>query len=108
AGNGELERIVAELSALETSLNLLEIELRRGDPRLAEITAPPVLAPEEMQARLDEDTVLLQYALGPSTSYVWAVTRESIVAVPLADQATIDAAARRALTDLQAYSPETA
>jgi CHAT domain-containing protein/tetratricopeptide (TPR) repeat protein len=103
-----LGRIVAELAALENSLNLLEIELRRSNPRLAEVTAPQALTPEQMQARLDDDTVLLQYALGPSASYVWAVTRDSVVATRLADRATIEAAARSALAGLQSYVPGTA
>lgn len=108
AGDSELARIVADLAALENSLNLLEIELRRSDPRLADITAPQALTPGEMQAQLDDDTVLLQYALGPNASYVWTITRDSIAAVRLADRATIEGAARAALTGLQRYAPGTA
>ena len=96
------------LAEVENSLNLLEIDLRRSDPRLADIAAPHVLSPEEVQGRLDDDTVLLQYALGSDASYVWAVTRDAIVVTPLAGSATIEAAARRALTGVQNYAAGTA
>jgi CHAT domain-containing protein len=59
-----------------------------------------------MQSRLDDDTVLLQYALGPSASYAWTVTRESIAAVRLADRASIETAAREALAALQRHSAD--
>ena len=108
ASGGSLEQVLAELAALENSLNLLEIELRRGDARLAQITAPQPLSAVEMQDRLDDDTLLLQYSLGPGASYVFAVTRESVAAVRLADRATIEAAARAALEGLKTYAPGTA
>jgi CHAT domain-containing protein/tetratricopeptide (TPR) repeat protein len=103
-----VEQVVAELAALENSLNLLESELRRGDARLAQITAPEPLSAVEMQARLDDDTLLLQYSLGASASYVFAVTRESVAAARLADRATIEAVARVALERLKTYAPGTA
>jgi CHAT domain-containing protein len=50
---------------------------------------------------------LLQYALGGNASYVWAVTNDRVVAVELADRATIEAAARRSLANLQVHAPRT-
>jgi CHAT domain-containing protein len=101
----QLERVLAELASLENALNLLEIEMRRDNPRFASLSAPATLTPAQMQQRLDPDTVLLQYSLGTDASYVWAVTAERIAAVELADRATIEAAARRAIARLQSYSP---
>jgi len=108
ADGAAVEQVVAELAALENSLNLLENELRRGDPRLAQVTAPRPLSAREMQSRLDDGTLLLQYSLGPSASYVFAVTRESIAAARLADRATIERAARAALERLHSHAPGTA
>jgi CHAT domain-containing protein len=99
-----LERVVGQLTEVENALNLLEIELRRSDPRLAAVAAPRALTTEEMQARLDDDTVLLQYALGDEASYVWAVSREAVAVTPLAARATIEAAASRALAGLQNFA----
>ncbi len=101
-------RVLAELASLENALDLNEIEARRGDPRFASVTAPNPLTPEEMQARLDADTVLLQYALGARASYVWVVTEGAIAAVELKDRATLESAARRALDAVQARSPAAA
>ena len=102
----ELERVVGDLAALENALNLVEIDVRRDNPRYAKLTAPATLTATEIQLAVGPDTVLLQYALGESRSWVWIVTAERIVAVELADRATIEAAARRALARLEAHTPE--
>ncbi len=111
AGAGEdvsadLERTVAELAALENDLNLVEIALRRSNPQYAKLTAPATLTATEIQAALGPDTVLLQYALGTTASWVWAVTRDRIVTAKLADRATIEAAAQRALARLKTHAPD--
>jgi CHAT domain-containing protein/tetratricopeptide (TPR) repeat protein len=100
-----LTRTLEELASLENALDLLEIEVRRGNPRFASLTAPEPLTPEEMQGRLDADTVLLQYALGTRASYVWVVTESAIEAVELKDRATLESAARRTLEAVQVRSP---
>jgi CHAT domain-containing protein/tetratricopeptide (TPR) repeat protein len=100
-----LTRTLAELASLENALDLLEIEVRRKNPRFATLTAPDPLTPEEMQARLGADIVLLQYALGARASYVWVVTESTIEAVELEDRATLEGAARRAIDALQVRSP---
>jgi CHAT domain-containing protein/tetratricopeptide (TPR) repeat protein len=102
----ELERAVADLAAVENQLNLVEIDLRRSNPQYANLTAPATLTATEMQRALGADTVLLQYALGDSASWVWVVTAERVAAVELADRATIETAARRALARLEKYSPD--
>jgi CHAT domain-containing protein/tetratricopeptide (TPR) repeat protein len=104
--DAQVAGVLAELAALENALNLLEIDLRRSNPRLADLTAPETLTPTEMQAKLDADTVLLQFALGSRASYVWVITHDELHATELADRATIEAAARRALADLETYSPD--
>jgi CHAT domain-containing protein/tetratricopeptide (TPR) repeat protein len=102
----ELERVVADLAALENDLNLVEIDSRRRNPRYATLTAPETLGAAEIQRMLGADTVLLQYSLGESASWVWAVTSERVVAVELRDRATIEAAARRAIARLEKHSPD--
>ena len=60
----------------------------------------------EIQASLDDRSVLLQYALGSPKSFVWVVTRSSLQVVELADRATIESAARRVYEDLKTYRPD--
>src|SRR5262249_36617920 len=57
---------------------------------------PHVLSATEIQRLLpeDEQTVLLEYALGPERSYAWVVSRRSISSVPLAGRSEIEAAVR--------------
>ncbi len=102
----ELGRVVAELAALENALNLVEIDLRRSHPQYATLTAPKTLTAAQIQQAVGPGTVLLQYSLGEAASWVWVVTAERVVAVELADRATIEAAARRALARLEVHAPD--
>ena len=100
-----LAATAADLAATENELNLLEIEMRRADPRSGALTSGATLTTEQAQAMLDDGTVLLEYALGTPASYVFVVSRDRIAAVTLADRATIEAAARTALADLATLAP---
>src|SRR5262249_56815522 len=54
----------------------------------------PLTATEIQQTVLDEDTVLLEFALGEERSWLWAMTPHSVTSVELPPRRTIDAAAR--------------
>ena len=101
----QLTQLLAALASTENELNLLEIEIRRRSPQFASLTAPEPLTALRIQQSLDEDSVLLQYALGHGKSYVWIATNDTLAALELADRATIEAAARRALDSVRTYSP---
>jgi CHAT domain-containing protein len=103
---GEVERIVADLAAIENALNLLEIEMRRGSQKFAQLTAPEALTATQMQAMLDADTVLLQYSLGADSSWLFAVTRDDVAAIELASRDAIETAARRVLADLESRAAD--
>jgi len=103
--HAELATINADLAGLEHELNLLETEMRRANPQFAALTGGAALTSAQVQALLDERTVLLQYVLGTPTSYVFVLSRERIAAVALADRATIEAAAREAFGDLATFAP---
>lgn len=73
----------------------LQAEIRRQSPRYAAITQPRPLSAREIQhAVVDDDTVLLEFALGEDRSWMWAVTPRTIISVELPPRRTIDAAAR--------------
>jgi hypothetical protein len=81
------------LSALEPGK---PIERELASPRYAALTQPVPLSLKEIQTQLlDENTLLLEYALGEEKSFVWAVTPPSIKSFGLPKQAEIEAAARR-------------
>jgi CHAT domain-containing protein/predicted negative regulator of RcsB-dependent stress response len=74
------------------------------DRRAVELAQPRSLA-EIQQQILDDNTLLLEYALGEERSYLWAVTKTSITSYELPKRAEIEATARqfyRLLTDKRA------
>jgi CHAT domain-containing protein/tetratricopeptide (TPR) repeat protein len=101
AADASLETIVDELAKTENELNLLEAEARAANPKRASLTAPQPLSAAELRAALDDESVLIEYALGEERSYVWVVTREQARAVALADRKTIEEAAVRVYDGLR-------
>ncbi len=69
-------------------------EIRVNSPRYAALTQPQPLNLEQIQQLLDQDTVLLEYALGEERSYLWAVTPNSIQSYELPNRKTIEAAVK--------------
>jgi CHAT domain-containing protein/tetratricopeptide (TPR) repeat protein len=100
----ETQALIGETSALEVQVRDLEARIDAVDPRHATFVSSRPLDVDGIQALLDEDTLLLEYALGEARSYVWAVSRREIRAFTLAPRATIEALARRVHMNL-ARSP---
>ncbi len=79
-----------------------------GERNAALTRAQPLSLAEIQRLVLDEDTVLLEYALGEKRSFVWAVTRNSLTSHVLPGRAEIEAAARavhHALTGQKLKTP---
>ncbi|NEQ40866.1 MAG: CHAT domain-containing protein [Okeania sp. SIO3I5] len=81
----------------------LRANIRTTSPNYAALTQPQPLTLKEIQQEvLDNDTLLLQYSLGEKSSYLWAVTKDSINSYQLPPQAEIKNAATelmRTITD---------
>ncbi len=85
-----------ELNALTTEFEQVQAQIRHNSPRYAALTQPAPLSLKEIQsAVLDDDTLLLEYALGEERSYLWAVTPTSLHSYELPKRAEIETAARR-------------
>ena len=85
------------LEGLERELRELEGEIRRLGPRYADLDSSSRLGVRELQARvLDEDTVVLAFALGASRSALWVVTRVTLEMHLLPGRARIEELARAA------------
>lgn len=97
-----LEPLVRRMIAIENEISLASIAVRVGETS-AGVATP--LAAAEIQASLDEGSVLLQYSLGSPNSIAWVVTRTSLQVVELPDRATIEAAARKVYDGLKIYRP---
>lgn len=102
----EVERLGAEIVELSDSLEDLENRLRRQSPRWRTRNPPRPLPAQAIQGLIDSDTMLLEYALGDSKSFLWAITRDTIQSFELADAETIQQAARQAYEALRIYEPK--
>jgi len=67
-----------ELEDLLNEYKEVEARVRDRSPKYAALTQPRSLTLLGMQRELDEDSLLVEYALGTEHSYGWAVTKHSI------------------------------
>jgi CHAT domain-containing protein len=96
-----LAALGSSTAAIEHELNLIDTDLHRTRAAAAGMHSPTLLDAKSAQAQLDDDTVLLQYALAPERSYAWLVSSDAITGVELADGETIETAARAVFESLR-------
>lgn len=104
----EEQKIIAsnELQSVLTDYRDIQEKIRATSPHYAALTQPQPLSLNEIQQLLDEDTVLLEYALGEERSYLWAVTTTTIKSFELPRRAEIETAARRVYELLAAQADD--
>ncbi len=103
----QAESIANEIQHLIAQLQSVESQIRSSSPRYAALTQPKPLAASKIQQQvLDQDTVLLEYTLGERQSWLWAVTRDSIVSYKLPPRDEINSAARNVYQLLTARQPK--
>ena len=99
-----LRQVEEELGRRWDELDRVRADLRASDPRYAALTQPRLWSAAEIQAQLlDRDTLLLEYRLGETRSFLWAVTPDSLKSFELPGRAEIERVARPAC-DLLARS----
>jgi CHAT domain-containing protein len=86
----ELAAVSKEVDDLTMQLDDIRSKMRETSPRYAALTQPQPLKAAEIQQLLDDNTMLLEYALGDERSYLWAVTRDAIEAYTLPRRTTIE------------------
>jgi len=85
-----------EIGDLTEEYRQVQAEIRQTSPRYAALTQPQPLSATEIQSQLlDNDTLLLEYALGEKRSYLWLVSPTSVTGHQLPPRAEIEAAARK-------------
>ena len=86
---------------LEERYAQVQAEIRRGSPRYAALSQPQPLRLADIQREvLDDDTLLLEYALGEERSYLWAVSRKGHSSYVLPPRAPIEELAGRVYASL--------
>ena len=93
---GQAAALDKEIDALTAEYQDVQSQIRKASPRYAALTQPEPLKLSEIQQEvLDNETILLEYALGEKQSYLWAVTKDSMKSFELPPQAEIEKAVRR-------------
>jgi len=95
SNSDRLNKTLADLARIENDLNLLDLEIRIKNPRIAAMASPATLEVEQIQKMLSADSILLQYLLGDTESYVWKVTSDTVDVVRLPDRDSIEDMAQR-------------
>ena len=95
-----------EMTALDLQLRDLDARSDLAEARRARLIRSPVLELDAIQALLDDDTILVEYALGERQSYVWVVSSRGMRALRLAPRAEIESTAQAVHRDLR--TPATA
>jgi CHAT domain-containing protein len=103
------------LTALETELNELEAQyqqtqkvIRERYPAYQEMMQPDVVTLSEIQKKVlsDDQSLLLEYALGDQRSYLWLVSGDKLVSYVLPGRNEIEDAARQLYSSLTAFQPK--
>ena len=80
-----------ELDKLQTEYDDIENQIRTASPRYAALTAAqPLTLADAQQKVLDDNTVLLEYALGTDNSYLFAVTKSGLSLYKLPSRTDVD------------------
>jgi CHAT domain-containing protein/tetratricopeptide (TPR) repeat protein len=96
--SAEAERLAVEddIRSLSNEYQETRASIRTNDPRYAALAQPASLSLQEIQQTvLDGDTILLEYCLGESRSFLWAVTKTSISSYLLPSRREIEMGTRR-------------
>jgi CHAT domain-containing protein len=92
----QLATVEKELAGLLSEYQQLQAQIRQRSPRYAALTQPQPLSLAEIQRQLlDDNTLLIEYALGAERSYMWVVTKDDLTGSELPKRDEIEAAARR-------------
>src|SRR5436190_3018243 len=86
---GRVKTLEEELKQVDGERAQLNSEIRRRHPRYADLQYPAQPELKAIQSLLDDQTVLLEYALGKDASYLFAVTRNDFAAARLSSEASI-------------------
>jgi CHAT domain-containing protein len=82
-----------EIRQLTKKYRELQSDIRDQSPRYETLTKSQPLTLEEIQKELSNNTILLEYILGPEKSYLWAIDGNSFAAHELPSRARIEKAA---------------
>jgi len=98
--------LAKEIANLMAEWQQIEARIRVSSPKYAALTRPQPLTSAQIQQLLDEETLLLEFALGDEQSWVWAVTKTAVSSHRLPPRREIEQATRRVYELLTARQPK--
>jgi CHAT domain-containing protein/tetratricopeptide (TPR) repeat protein len=106
----EAADVAREIRQLITEEQILQAQMKQQNPQYAALAQPEPLSLEQIRVELqDDDTLLLEFALGDDRSYLWAVTQDSFNSYELPARAILEKDARELynlLTARQSFGQE--
>ena len=91
---GEAAAVKKQLASLLVEYHKVAEQMLQKNPAYAALTQPRALSIDDIQASLDEDTVLLECSLGDERSYLWVVTTSSFTSYELPKRKDIEKVAK--------------
>lgn len=101
----EVAALEKRFDALTDESYDLQARIRASSKSYADLKHPQPLRLGQIQQLLDDDTLLLEYALGQKHSYVWAVTSNSAHGYRLPGRALLEKAVKELRSLLTAHEP---
>lgn len=104
----ELEKLDAEQEQLNAEYKSVLATINERYPAFEQVTHPQSWDLRRIQEEViaDDNTLLLEFLLGPDKSYVWAITRNSITSHELPSEAAITDAAKKVYELLESPKPQ--
>lgn len=87
----ESNEVTRQIHELTSKYQQIDADLRGNNSRFGAEPAPPSMA--EIQSKfLEDDSIVLEYALGEEHSYLWAITRDSFASYDLPSRKILETA----------------
>jgi CHAT domain-containing protein/tetratricopeptide (TPR) repeat protein len=106
---GAVQSLTTEIQNLTAEYTKTHDQLRASSPKYAALALPQPVKLADAQQLLDDQTVLVEYALGDPRSYVWVASRNGSSVFQLASRTEIESAAirlRNLYVDMQLVAGE--
>lgn len=91
----EAAKIKNKLAALLVEYHKVGEQMLQKSPAYAALTQPRVISVDDIQNKIDQDTVLVEFALGDKRSYLWVVTASSVNSYELPGRTVIENAVKQ-------------
>jgi CHAT domain-containing protein/tetratricopeptide (TPR) repeat protein len=85
----KLQHLQRNMDQLEVDYSNLILEIRKVNPRYADVQYPEPLKLAEAQALLDDNSVLLEYLVGNRGSFLFAITTDGVRTFDLPNEQTL-------------------